>query len=520
MKYLLTLLLAISASLSGGLDLHAQSKTFNARSITEFFPTPNILRNSVTNLHAEGSVLWVGPFLNRTDDNGQTWQVADIDSLLGTRNRVFSVDVEGDVIWVGLGYSSIEENGDVVPSVAGYLVSVDGGESFTYRLPHLDAPTDTLITYGVSTLGALPVIVPQQSPPYDIDYDPFTGDVWIAAWASGTRRSTDQGRTWQRVVLPPDFLDAINPDESYDFEVTPERGTEGNRNHMGFSILVDETGTVWAGTASGINRSTDGGQSWRRFTADGSVGTLTGNWIPSIEEQPAAGRNPVWIASWSAGEPGEQYGITVTRDGGASFEQVLLGERIYDFAFYGEFTVYAAGESGLFVSTDNGVSWHTIRDFYDPTQPDHRVHPFVRVFSVATIGNTVWAGTSDGLFKSSDGGNTWRIYRTEVPLHPDEPTQAVPSVDTYAYPNPFSPSTDRIVRIRYELEGRSNVNIRVFDFGMNFVRELIDESRPEGIREITWDGADIRGLRVANGVYFYAIQTDRDTFWGKIHVLE
>jgi flagellar hook assembly protein FlgD len=55
---------------------------------------------------------------------------------------------------------------------------------------------------------------------------------------------------------------------------------------------------------------------------------------------------------------------------------------------------------------------------------------------------------------------------------------------------------------------------------MNLVRRLIDESQSEGIREVTWDGTDDGGLRVANGPYFYAVRSGGDTFWGKILIIE
>jgi hypothetical protein len=486
---------------------------------TELLPTTGILRNSVTNLHAEGDTLWAGPFLNVTSDGGDAWFVADIDSLAGTRNSLFSLDVEGPVIWAGLGYSTVED-GSAVPAVAGYAFSADGGRTFTLQGPHLDAPDDTTVTYGISTLPALAVIVPEQSPPYDIDYDPVSGDVWIAGWASGIRRSSDEGRTWQRVVLPPDSLDFIDPDSSYSFEVAPQRGGMGHLNHMGFSVLVDEEGTVWAGTPRGVNRSTDG-LTWRRFSADGTPQSLTGSWVTSIEEQPVDGRNPIWMATWNAGELGERgrFGVTVTKDGGASFEQYLIGERIHDFAFRDAHTVFAAGENGLFISNDDGITWRTVRRFRDAEDADQIVRPDVSVYAVATTREALWVGTSDGLMKSEDGGDTWRVYRAEVPLHPDEPSAAVPEVDTYAYPNPFSPRADRFVRIRYE-SGGGRDRLRIFDFGMNLVRELASEDTRDGVRELTWDGTDEGGFRVANGVYFYAVETRGDPVRGKIHVLE
>lgn len=497
----------------------ARAQAPDAARVAEMLP--GILSNSVSNLHVEQGALWAGPFLNVTRDGGMTWEKADADSLFGTRNRVFSIDIEGDVIWVGLGFTD-NSTGDNVQSAAGFLVSEDGGRSFSYRFPQLDDPGDTEEVYGVSVLPALPVIVPQQSPPFDIDYDPVHDEVWVAGWASGVRRSGDGGRTWQRVVLPPDDLEAIYPDSLYDFSVEPQRGGMGSLNHMGFAVLVDETGTVWAGTPRGINRSTDGGLSWQRFEAEGTASSLTGNWVVSIEEQPLPGRNPVWLATWNAGESSqnEQFGVTVTRDGGETFEQVLVGERVIDFAFRGE-TVYVAGrESGLFISDDGGATWRSVTDFRDRLDPTKVIRPGVDVLSVATTDDALWVGTDDGLLKSTDGGLSWTVFRVEVPLHPETPTASIPDVESFAYPNPFSPAADRFVRIRYDLPQPGSVNLRIFDFGMNLVRDLDGPDQPAGTRELRWDGTDREGLRVANGVYFYTLRTGSGTVWGKILVVE
>ena len=490
---------------------------------------PTIARNSTANLHAQGDSLWVGSFLNLTTDGGNTWQIADVDSLFGSRNSVFSIDVEEDVMWVGLGYSSQEASGSSEPSAGGFLVSTDGGQSFEYRFPQLDGAENDSETYGVSTLQALPVIVPQQSPPFDIDYDPVTGDIWMAGWASGIRMSTDDGLTWNRVVLPTDELDYIHPDSSYNFEIEPRRGLNGWFNYLGFGVLVDETGTVWAGTVAGVNRSTpadvtpSGERAWRRFSFDGTSQTLTGDWVISIEEQQLPGQNTIWMATWDGSDgsgPRQRFGVTVTRDGGETFEQVLVDERIFDFAFQGE-RVYAAGESGLFISEDAGRSWRTVRDFFDATQPDRFIPEDVEVNAVATTSNgDLWVGTTDGLLKSTDGGESWRLFRVEVPLNPTMPSETIPATETFAYPNPFSPFVNRFTRIRYELTESRDISIRIFDFGMNLVRELQETALSSGIRETIWDGTDRDGLRVANGAYFYIVDAGSESFRGKILVVE
>jgi hypothetical protein len=170
----------------------------------------------------------------------------------------------------------------------------------------LDARGDSTVRDGGQTLRALPVVVPEQSPPFDVDVHRETETVWTAGWASGFRRSDDGGKSWRRLVVPPDTLDGLHPDSSYSFEVGPQRSADqAANNYLGFSVLVDEEGTVWAGSAAGLNRAPGGVYEdpsrlvWHRYTASNTDGGLPGNWIISIEEQPKPGRrNPVWVAAW------------------------------------------------------------------------------------------------------------------------------------------------------------------------------------------------------------------------------
>lgn len=522
LRVLLLVLLPVIGLLSVGLvpcDSYAQTSSVDSKFGQMLADSKyGILSNSIANLQANGDSLWVGPYLNMTTNEGQSWRLVESDSLFGSSNRVFSIDVIGNLVVAGLGNNDLS-TGDNVQTAAGFLVSEDDGSNFDYRFPQLDQPTDTTVVYGSSLLGALAIIVPQQSPPFDVSIDPWSGEIWVAGWASGIRRSSDLGRTWTRVVLPPDNLDFIHPDSTYSFRLEPQRGGSGSLNHLGFSVLVADSGTIWAGTAGGVNRSMDGGSSWRRFKAEGTSSSLTGSWVISIEEQRYGSESTVWMATWNTSEvAGEQFGVTYTDDQGESFHQALRGERIYDFAFDG-LTVYAAGENGLFISRDGGSFWRSVSEFRDRTRSERIVRPGSSVFSVEVTRSAVWVGTGDGLLRSTDGGVSWELHRTEVPLHPTEPDDLVPDVETFAYPNPFSPAADQFIRIRYELAQASNVDIRIFDFGMNLVR-TVEDSVPSGISDTRWDGRGDDGTRVANGAYFYEIRAGNARFRGKILVIE
>ena len=277
--------------------------------------------------------------------------------------------------------------------------------------------------------------------------------------------------------------------------------------------------------AGGVNRSTpadltaEGDRAWQRFTHTGQPDGLTGDNVVRIAEQQTDGApNPIWMATWPVNvNPGDRqrFGVTVTRDRGETFEQTLIDERIFDLAFAEE-RIYAAGDNGLFVSDDDGSSWTAIRRFELPENTFHR--PDAGIRAVATTTRAVWAGTTDGLLRSTDQGATWELFRANIPLRPDTP-DARP-VETYAYPNPFTPSRDRVVRLRYEREASGSTRIRILDFEMRLVRTLHADGDGPGEQEIVWDGTDSGGLRLPNGTYFYEVETDQGNARGKILLID
>jgi len=156
------------------------------------------------------------------------------------------------------------------------------------------------------------------------------------------------------------------------------------------------------------------------------------------------------------------------------------------------------------------------------SSPNSFINADARYFAVAASQENLWVGTSDGIARSPDGGESWHILRVAVPLRGGNQYQPdTPSVSTYAYPNPYSPTQHSIVRIKFEIEQPGPATLRIFDFGMNpvYITELT-EITVSGSYETTWNGQTETGRIAANGTYFYSIETPRGLVNGKILLLD
>ncbi len=109
---------------------------------------------------------------------------------------------------------------------------------------------------------------------------------------------------------------------------------------------------------------------------------------------------------------------------------------------------------------------------------------------------------------------TWKVFLSSPNIV--SKTQAI------AFPNPFKPDTEQI-NIKYTFGGNAQqVTIRIFDFGMNLVKTVIQNANRNGGKELidNWDGRDENSKYVPNGVYFYRIDIgDTEPIFGKIMVL-
>lgn len=481
----------------------------NASGTTSALPPSN----SVAHMASKGNDLWVGSSkgVAMSSNGGRSW-----DSFRGvpefTTRGIFAIAIKDNTVWSANGFTK-RVNESNVQTGAGYTFSLDYGATWAHVDQSKDARDDSLVAYGTNTVKFLPIVVDEQNVTFDVALS--DSHVWIASWAGGLRRSSNNGQTWERIVLPSDSRNSISPTDSLGRYVIDPRQ---NNNFLGFSVYVQDDTTVWYGSAGGINKSPDGGRSWVKYSTLNQVSPILGNWVIAIAGQRIDSTKRIWATNWKADlDPREEFGISYTDDGGRIWKNFLFGIRAYDFAFR-DSIAYVATNDGLYRTADGGMSWIRSGSIIDAaTRQRVTSRTF---FSVAVVGDTVFAGTGDGIVKTVDNssnpfGTTWHVLRTYQPVGS--------TATTYAYPNPFSPD-DEIVRLHYSTGGvPSSVTIEVFDFGMNRVRTVVNDAQRSGLAEYDeiWNGKDDNNTQVANGVYFYrVVVNNNEPVWGKVMVLQ
>jgi uncharacterized protein YozE (UPF0346 family) len=86
--------------------------------------------------------------------------------------------------------------------------------------------------------------------------------------------------------------------------------------------------------------------------------------------------------------------------------------------------------------------------------------------------------------------------------------------DERIFPNPFSDFTT----IHFSQPASGPVELSVFDIRGNLIATPLNEFRPRGQQQVSWNACNRNGERVKPGIYFYRIQSDGKQTTGKLTV--
>ncbi|MCK4529582.1 MAG: hypothetical protein KAU44_00225 [Candidatus Marinimicrobia bacterium] len=434
----------------------------------------------------------------------------------------------GEHIWVATAYDTSVIEGSYYtdyPKGNGISYSPDAGRSWQRFPQSTDGQYDTLEAVLGDSISALPITSKINNLTYDLAIQlTETGDtvLWSANFAGGTRKSFNNGATWQRVVLPPDRYDALNSETILDFDLSPTAGAlgfESNLNHRAFSLSI-KGDTIVVGTANGINISYDEGETWIKYTAQNSG--ISGNFIVDLTQSDEGAIYGVALATQST----EDKGLAVSNrnaNGMLFWETQMEGTRLYNVFSATAGHAYVSGEEGFWYSAD-GWNWVEMGNIQDAngqfllTQNIYCVHEDDQ--------DVLWIGSADGVARSSDMGVNWEILRRVNNDFDDD-------IALSAYPNPFSPSRmnqldgEGYVRIHCQLPNAGRVNIEIYDYSMTRVKYLVENvSVARDNVEFIWNGKNGMNNLVANGVYFIRLEYDwgdgdgKQMAWTKVIVLD
>ncbi|MEJ2052064.1 MAG: hypothetical protein P8Y60_19905 [Calditrichota bacterium] len=428
-----------------------------------------LVGNGITDLvwSAGKLIARTGYGLSLTGDLGENWQNYTPGNYRG-KGGVSALAVAPDnTIWIATGYDTTVQEDETLDIGGGLRYLSPGSSEWVFIPQPVDARTDPM---G----GMKPTTTRVQNITYDIAI--LDTQIWITSFGGGVRRSLDQGQTWEIITTDGKPFDVLN--QVYGL------------NHRGFSAMV-ENGNIWVGTCIALAHNP-----WN---------------------------NSTWAVTLSTG--GEEFNsISMTLDGGRTWQNFLKDELsdgtfARSIAFY-DSAVYVATEKGVYKSIDDGRTWFEFPAIIDKVSGE-QLHTN-KFYSVATSpsGNgrhRLWAGSADGLATTDNNGYNWTIFRSFVS------TLERQNPPVYAYPTPFSPERETILRFQYDVTQAGEVSIDIFNFAMEKVitirKQEFAPTQNSFDRSATWDGRDNNGRMVDNGVYFFRAKVEGKVSWGKIVVI-
>jgi len=300
-----------------------------------------------------------------TTDGGLNWQPVFNHASTSSIGAIAVAASNPSLVWVGTGEANIRN--DVIPG-AGVYLSTDGGR--TWR------------SMGLKTVGQIGRIVIDPHDPKHVVVAAL-GHEWGPNPDRGVYVTTDGGGTWRKSLYVDDHTGAI------DVAMQPGNG------QVLFAATWQADRTPWTlhdgGPGSGVWRSTDGGETWKRLREGLPTGTI--------------GRIGLAIAP---SEPNRVYALLEA----------------------------AIGKGTLFATDDLGDHWHEISD-------NHAYN--VRGFYFTTL--EVAPDDADRVYflgfqlvESDDGGKTARVIDESVHvdhhalwIDPTNPKRMIQGNDGGAY---------------------------------------------------------------------------------------
>jgi photosystem II stability/assembly factor-like uncharacterized protein len=363
----------------------------------------------------------------KTDNEGTTWNPVFEHGVSTSVGDVTISPSNQDIVWIGLGEANIFRSS---MAGAGVYKSTDAGKTWTHM--------------GLATAHTIPRIIVHPANP-DIVYVADSGHEWTDNPERGLYKTTDGGKTWERVLYVDEktgvidlVMDSGDPETLYaaTWQRIRKRWNDP-RNEPDY-------------TGSGIHKSTDGGKTWRTINQGlpdphfrGRIGIDQCSTQPNvvyafIDNYDIAGKQPGDVAAKDGDAAGSQeeekldsYGrprqkvikgaeVYRSKDSGETWNKVSESDdymtglsATYGWVF-GQIrvdpndaeTIYVMGLA-LNVSNDGGKSFRRLGGMHG----DHHalwINPEDSRYLIN--------GNDGGINISYDAGESWRLFTDQIPV--------------------------------------------------------------------------------------------------------
>ncbi|HTV83161.1 MAG TPA: hypothetical protein VME18_10960 [Acidobacteriaceae bacterium] len=376
LAFALTGLLAVPAGAQSAVTAQTLMSKLKWRCVGPFIGGRVVTVDGVAgkNIYYAGAV---GGGVWKSTDYGLVWQNITDGKLGGTSSSIGAIAVapsSPNVLYAGTGEDDIRN--DMIPG-DGMYKSTDGGK--------------TWVAAGLEETHSIAKIVvdPKDA---NVVYAASMGHVFVPGPNRGVFKSTDGGKTWNRIL----FVD--NRTGAIDLVMDP------NHQQVLYATMWQAQRMPWGlkdgGPGSGLYKTTDGGVHWTNLTHNPgfATGTLGRIGVSLVAEHP----NTVYTLVQA-----KDGGVFRSDDGGATWKMVnnemkLRQRAFYYMAIYADpkdvNTVYAPQVDALWVSRDGGKTWTKL---HTPHGDNHVV------WIDPTRTNVLLEGNDGGVTVSTDGGKTW-----------------------------------------------------------------------------------------------------------------
>jgi len=310
----------------------------------------------------------------KTENGGITWKAIFEHENTASIGALALAPSDPSIVWVGTGESKVRN--DVIDG-RGVYVSGDAGHSWRF--------------VGLGNVGQISQIIvdPANS---DVVYVAATGHAWAPNPDRGVFRTTDGGKTWKKVLFVNDSTGAA------DLAIQP-----GNAKVL-FAAMWEFRRYPWTlvdgGPSSGIYRSTDGGDTWKKLSKglpESPLGRIAVAVAPAnpnhVYALVAAKRGMLWQSTdlgdtWTEVSDNHAYDIRPFY-----FSRLMISPENENKIYFMSLNLVESDDGGKTSHTaDRGVHADHHALWIDPKDPQRMIQ-----------------GNDGGVNVTTDGGKSWRF---------------------------------------------------------------------------------------------------------------